>query len=31
MVIALLFTGGGRFFSLDYWIARATGGPRGAV
>lgn len=25
MVISLLFTGGGRFFSLDYWIARAAG------
>ena len=22
MLIALLFTGGGRFFSVDYWIAR---------
>ncbi|HZX24540.1 MAG TPA: DoxX family protein [Woeseiaceae bacterium] len=31
MLIALLFTGGGRFFSLDYWIARATGGRREAV
>lgn len=25
MLIALLFTGGGRYFSLDYWIARANG------
>lgn len=31
MVIALLFSGGGRFFSLDYWIARATAGTREAV
>jgi len=31
MLIALLFTGGGRFFSVDYWIGRATGGTREAV
>ena len=25
MCLVLLFTGGGRYFSVDYWIARASG------
>jgi len=31
MVISLLFTGGGRFFSLDYWLARAGAGRSGSA
>ncbi|MGI9286052.1 MAG: HvfX family Cu-binding RiPP maturation protein [Pseudomonadales bacterium] len=28
MLLSLMFTGGGRYFSLDYWLGRATGLPR---
>ncbi len=31
MLISLLFTGGGRFLSMDYWIARAAGSRREVV
>lgn len=28
MLLSLMFMGGGRYFSLDYWLARAAGLPR---
>ena len=31
MLVSLLFTGGGRYTSIDYWIRRQFSNPAGAI